>query len=66
MVMTKVGSRTSGEVFGDLAIKSASKRRNATAKCTRDCIFITLSGEDYSRFLHRGLEKLNDDKVFFL
>lgn len=53
-------------MFGELAIKDPQAGRKASVKCLKNCIFIVLCGRDYSRYMRRLVEKLDDEKIEFL
>jgi len=46
----RIGERRSGMIIGELALENNSKR-NATAKCSTDCIFFSLYYLDYNSVL---------------
>lgn len=66
MVLKELGRGEAGGMFGELAIVNQTAGRAASVRCLKDCIFIVLCGRDYSRYLRRVIEKLDDDKIEFL
>jgi len=66
VVMTEVGRAHQGSMFGEKAIISPEKGRAVNVRCTKNCIFLVLTGRDYSRYMRRVLEKRDDEKISFL
>ena len=66
VVLKTLGTRSQGDVFGELAIINPNKGRAASVKCLKDSILIALTGRDYLRYLRQAFEKIDEDKINFM
>ena len=55
-----------GSFFGDMALESAIKKRNATIRTEEDCIICSLSNEYYASLLSEENKKLKTSEICFL
>ena len=55
-----------GSFFGDMALDSKLKKRNATIRTEEECIILSLSNEDYISLLLEDNQKLKSIDILFL
>ena len=61
-----VGFIRSGGSFGELALRGAGEKRQATVVCTSTCHLLKLQKEDYNRILRAADERVTAERVRFL
>ena len=55
-----------GSFFGDMALESKIKKRNATIRSEEECYILSLSNDDYISFLFEDNKKLKSLDLIFL
>ena len=55
-----------GSFFGDMALESKIKKRNATIRSEEECFILSLSNDDYISFLFEDNKKLKSLDLLFL
>ena len=55
-----------GSFFGDMALESKIKKRNATIRSEEECYILSLSNDDYISFLFEDNKKLKSIDLIFL
>ena len=55
-----------GSFFGDMALESKVKKRNASIRTEEECFILSLNNDDYISFLYEDNKKLKSMDLIFL